>query len=202
MCEFPPSAPPPESLTKDLVQHLSKEIETTTHNIMVFRTRIGFGLLVGPFLLLGSLIVGAKGQPVTTNLKSAWPALVVIIVCYLSIAYIASEIEAQAWEQCNKWREIIGDLCRNPPNQIDYTKLKSKPLWQVWILKREWPGVTIGYLVGYLLLFVAVIAAVFIVNAGTQAPANCSGCGATFRIEQVTPTPQVSGDENKQLPKK
>jgi hypothetical protein len=52
----PPTPPSPlEALTKDVIQHLSKEIETTTNSMMAFRTRIGFGLLVGPFLLLGSL---------------------------------------------------------------------------------------------------------------------------------------------------
>lgn len=203
MYEFPPSAPPPESLTKDVVQHLSKEIETTTNNMMAFRTRIGFGLLVGPFLLLGSLIVAAKGQPMATNLKwYAWPALLVVIVCYLGIAYIASKIEAQAWAQCDKWRKLIGELCKTPSRELDETILESKPFWRVWVLHREWNGIKTGYMVGYLLLFVAVIAAVFIVNAGTAEPANHSGSGATFRIEQVTPTYQISGDENKELPKK
>jgi hypothetical protein len=86
--------------------------------------------------------------------------------------------------------------------EIDETKLESRPLWRVWILRWEWNGVRTGYMVGYLLLFVAVIAAVFMVNAGTPEPANYSGRGATFRIEQVTPPPQVSGEENKELPKK
>jgi hypothetical protein len=204
---MPPIDPPPESLTKDLLQHLSKEIETTSNNMMVFRTRIGFGLLVGPFLLLGSLIVGAKGQPVATHLRwYAVPAIVVVFGCYLVIAYIASEIEAHALEQCNRWREIIGGLCKKPPMEIDSTKLKSKLLWRVeWlrrvpILRRDWNGVTTGYVVGYVLLFVAVIAAVFLVNAA--APENRSDSGPPFRIELVTPTPQVSDNGNKSLPKK
>lgn len=98
------SVEPPqnESLAKELLLCLSKEIETTSNNIMLFRTRIGFGLLVGPFLLLGSLIVGAKGQPVSFNLgKLGWTALGVDIICFVGIAYIASEIETQALEQCN-----------------------------------------------------------------------------------------------------
>ncbi len=195
MFEFPPSVPP-ESLTRDVVQHLSKEIETTTNGMMTFRTRIGFGLLVGPFLLLGSLIVGAKGQPVAIHLRwYGWLALPIVVLCYLGIAYIASEIEAQAWEQCDRWREMIGDLCKTPSIEIDYTKLRSKVLWRaktlrrIPILQRDWNGVTTGYLVGYLLLFVTVIAAVFIVNAA--APENHTNSEPpTFRIELVTPTPQ------------
>ncbi len=205
MFEFPSSQP--ESLTKDVVQHLSKEIEITTNNIMVFRTRIGFGLLVGPFLLLGSLIVGAKGQPVATHLRwYGWLALPIVIFCYLVIAYIASEIEVQAWEQCDRWRRLIGELSRTPSMKLGDTKLESKLLWRIeWlrrvpILRRNWNGVTTGYLVGYLLLFVAVIAAVFLVNAA--APENHSDNGPTFRLEVVTPTPQVSDGENKGLPKK
>jgi uncharacterized membrane protein len=113
MFEFPPSAPRPESLTKDVVQHLSKEIETITNNMMAFRTRIGFGLLVGPFLLLGSLIVAAKGQPIATNLKwYGWPALLVVIVCYLGIAYIASKLKRKHGNSATSGESLLENYVR------------------------------------------------------------------------------------------
>ncbi len=152
--------PPPEDLTEKIVAHLSKEIETTSNNMMVFRTRIGFGLLVGPFLLLGSLVVGAKGQPISFNLRwYEWlPALVVILFCYLGIAYIASQIEAQAWEQCNRWRNLMGRLYKNPSAKMAEKDMESNQ-------HRS----KAGYMVGYSFLFFAVLAAVFIVkNAGTR----------------------------------
>lgn len=185
MYEFPPSTPPPENLTKDVIQHLSKEIETTNNNMMAFRTRIGFGMFVGPFVLLGSFIVAAKGQPVSFTLTSRGKvALVVDVVCFLGIAYIASQIEAQSLKQCDRWRTLIADLSRTPPPEMDRAKLTVHLNWH------GLNGPFMGYVVGYFLLFVAVIAAVVIVNSGTVAPESQSGSGATFRIEQVTPTPQ------------
>ena len=114
-----------EILAKELMLCLSKEIETTTTNMMAFRTKVGFGMFVGPFLLLGSFIVGAKGQPVSFNLnRFVLGALVVDVVCFLGIAYIAAQIEAQALKQCNKWRGLIGSLRTNPSVEIDSSQLE------------------------------------------------------------------------------
>jgi hypothetical protein len=43
-----------------LIDHLSREIETHTKNMMTFRARINFAVFVGPFVLLGSIMVSAK----------------------------------------------------------------------------------------------------------------------------------------------
>lgn len=201
----------PETFTKDLVQHLSKEIETTTNNMMAFRTRIGFSLCIGPFLLLGSLIVGTKGQPVTRlNWYYIAPALVGIVICYLGIAYITSQIELQALEQCNKWRRLIRDISKTPSMKINDRRLEPHLGWRVRIRGRVVNvrfrgrvvnGVTVAYLVGYFLLFLAVIVAAVIISAGTQETKTYSDNGVNVRIEevtptskpeQVTPTPQVS----------
>ena len=45
-----------------LIDHLSREIETHTKNMMTFRARINFAVF-GPFVLLGSIMVSAKGVP-------------------------------------------------------------------------------------------------------------------------------------------
>jgi hypothetical protein len=166
-----------ESLTKELILYLSKEIETTMTVMMAFRTRVGFGMFIGPFLLLGSFIVGAKGQPVSFNLTwSGGVALLVDAVCFLGIAYIAARIEAQALKQCNKWRELIWELRKDPSFQP-----KEKE-WKLPVQARA------GYLAGYFLLFISVVAAVFIIkNAGTVEAPKSVETGATFRIEQVSP---------------
>ena len=173
---------PPENLTKEVMLCLSKEMETATNNMMVFRTRIGFGLLVGPFLLLGSFVVGAKGQPISFNLRwYGWVALVIVAICFLGIAVIAARIEVQAWEQCNRWRELIVALRRDPSLEIKKPDL-------------ELPNdITRGYLVGYLLLFLSVIAAVIIIkNVGTTEPSIPSRTGVTSRLEQVFPLQHVN----------
>lgn len=180
---------PPETLTDDLIQYLSKEIETTSHNIMEFRTKIGFALLVGPFLLLGSLVVSAKGQPIVFNLKGwGWLAVAVIAVCYFGIAFVGSEIEAGAANYCNRYRKMIAALRSNPTLEIRQEQLEAPQ------------HIRAGYMWGYGLLFFSVVATVFIVkNTGTPEPSARSTGGATFRIEQISPPAQ---EENKDLPKK
>jgi hypothetical protein len=165
-----------QMLTKELVLHLSKEIETASNNAMTFRTRIGFGLLVGPFVLLGSIVVGAKGQPISFNLTFyGWLAVIAMLGCYLGIAYIASAIEAQAWDQNNRWRNLIARLHENPSARIGPTEMQTTP-------HRSYAG----YVVGYILLFLSVFAAGFIVNnAGTPELQKPAETGHIFRIEPV-----------------
>jgi len=156
---------------------LSKEIETTMTSIMAFRTRVGFGMFVGPFLLLGSFIVGAKGQPVSFNLTlSGKIAIVVDLACFLLIGLIAAKIEGQAYDRCNKWRKLILRLRNDPKAEVHDAEL---------VVRHQ---AYFGYLAGFFLLFVSVIAAVFIIkNAGTVEPPKSAGAGPTYRIEQLSP---------------
>jgi hypothetical protein len=166
---MPPIDPPPENLTKDLIQHLSKEIETTSHNIMLFRTKIGFALLIGPFLVLGSLVVSAKGQPIVFNLRGwGWLAVAVIALCYFGIAFIGAEIEAGNANQSNRYRDLIVALRNDPSLEIKQGQLKATQRMRA------------GYMGAYCLLFLSVVATVFIVkNIGTPEPSTRSTSGAT-----------------------
>ncbi len=167
----------PDNLTKEFIMSLSKEIETTMNGIINFRTRVGFGMFVGPFVLLGSFIVGAKGQPVSLDLaRVGWVAPLVVIVCFLLIGLVAAHIEAQAYEQCNRWRQLIWRLSRDPSIDVDEDKdlrVRARPY--------------AGYSLCFLLLFVGVVAAVVIIkNAVSVEPAKLVGPATTSRSEQFS----------------
>lgn len=74
-----------------LIEYLSKEIETSTKNLIAFRERINFAVFVGPFVLLGATLAG-KGIPrinldvMPFNAK-IWLLLlfVVVILSYLTL---------------------------------------------------------------------------------------------------------------------
>lgn len=170
-------AEPDPNLTKELMVSLSKEIDTTMTSLMAFRTRIGFGMFVGPFVLLGSFIVGAKGQPVSFNLTTwGWIALVVDLVCFLLIGFIAANIELQAFGQCNRWRKLMLRLRDKPSAKIENDELEVIP----WAYS--------GYFCSFLLLFVSVVAAVVIIkNAGIVEPTKPAGAVPIYRLEQVSP---------------
>jgi hypothetical protein len=171
-----PTGPDPD-LTKELMVFLSKEIETTMTSLMAFRTRIGFGMFVGPFVLLSSFIVGAKGQPVSFNLTTwGWVAVVVDLACFLLIGIVAANIELQAFGQCNRWRSMMLRL-RDDPS----AKIADKELQVI-------PWAYLGYLCSFLLLFVSVAATVVILkNAKPVEASKSTGAAPVYRIEQVSP---------------
>lgn len=91
-----------------LIEYLSKEIETHTNNLMTFRARINMAIFVGPFVLLGSLLIAAKGVPRNISIN-AWTVLsgVGITISYLTIGVVCAKIESHIWRQCNTWRHLI-----------------------------------------------------------------------------------------------
>jgi hypothetical protein len=102
-----------------VIEHLSKEIETINNNMTVFRTKISLAIFLGPFLLLGSVIIGAKGVAIAIKADFLfWLAVIGLVGCYLLIAYIASRIEQQAGEQCNEWRALIAQLYIDPSKSL------------------------------------------------------------------------------------
>ncbi len=142
-----------QGLAKEVIQSLSKEIEANTNNMMVFRVRIGFGLLVGPFLLLGSFVVAARGQRISFELdKWAIAAIFMNGFCFIVLAYICARIEEQVWEQCRKWRNLIALLFNDSSAQIPETQRKSRNMF----LR--------AYLTGYSLLFVSVVCTIIIMT--------------------------------------
>jgi len=112
-----------KDLVKDIIGYLSKEIETVTNGMMVFRSRISFAVLVGPFLILGTLVYAAKGLSISTDFSAyAWTAIGVVLLSYLALAFLSGLIEEDGWRQCNKWRKLISDLQRDPTIEINERK--------------------------------------------------------------------------------
>lgn len=109
-----------QNLSKDVIAHLSKEIETSTTNIMAYRSKIAFAVFLGPFLLLLAVVANTKGLSISLNL--GWVTTVVIgtiwCLCFLTLALLSVRIELQAWRQCNKWRQIIAQLHNDPSARI------------------------------------------------------------------------------------
>jgi hypothetical protein len=110
---------PIQNLSKEVIEYLSKEIETTTTNMMVYRTKIAFVFFLGPFIIL--IAVVTKGVTFSLRLDSiAIVAIFFNFLCFLTLAYMNARVERQAWLQCNKWRGVIAKLHNNP--SIDLTR--------------------------------------------------------------------------------
>ena len=136
-----------------LIEHLSKEIETHTKNMMTFRARINFAVFVGPFVLLSSLMIGAKGVPrgVTPDIRTIVSAIL-LLMSYILMASTCAAIERQMWTKCNAWTRIIARIIRNEPVEITGNDL---------VFKEE---VRLGYALVYAAVIVAFACAAWIVS--------------------------------------
>ena len=121
---------------------------------MVFRSRIAFAVFFGPFVILGSFVVATKGLPTSLNLDLwFWLVLVIGCGCFVTLAYICSRIEKEAWRQCNQWRKLIARLHDNPSSKIT----EEENEWEERNLK-------VIYIVAYCLLLTTFICAIFIIS--------------------------------------
>jgi hypothetical protein len=144
-------------LSKEVIQYLSKEIETTTNTMMVFRSRMGFAVLVGPFLILGTLVYSAKGLLFSMHFdKLGIIAIIVDVCCYLGLAYAAAKVEEDAWRHCDRCRKLISDLHSKPTLEIDYRNVWKDETHVNWM---KW-----SYLFACFLLILSFVSSVYVIS--------------------------------------
>ena len=100
---------PDVGLRTELIKHLSKEIEVLSTNIISTRLRATFTIWIGPFVLLGALVIRQKPGHVvlTVNDYPLIAAFVLLGVLYLLIAYAAGRMERYVADKCNEWRDLL-----------------------------------------------------------------------------------------------
>jgi hypothetical protein len=173
-----------ENLAREIIEYLSKEIETVTNGMMVFRSRISFAVLVGPFLILGTLVYAAKGLRISTDFSvSAWTAIVVVLLSYLALAFLSGLIEEDGWRQCNKWRKLISDLQKDPTIEINERNVRTDEHdidpgpWMKW-----------SYLIACALMLLAFSSLVFFLfqvkTTPVEAPPTTTGVSTPTQANQ------------------
>jgi hypothetical protein len=136
-----------------ILDHLSKEIEAYSHNAMIFRTTANLSVFVGPFVILGYILVGTKGVFVSWQPDTlARVALLVLGVCFIGLGIIAGQIEDSMSDQCNKWRAIIARLQREPTPTLQHGDLIHVPRF------------TRGYAITYALLLVSLTSVIVVIR--------------------------------------
>lgn len=103
-----------------IIQYLSKEIETHTNNLMVFRTRANLAVYLGPFVVFGYLIVATRSFSISVPPDPVtWAAVVLLCLCFLALGWTCGKVEEHTWDQCNRWRVIIAQLQKRPPPLLE-----------------------------------------------------------------------------------
>src|SRR5579864_9020945 len=105
-----------ESVRAELVKHISAEITTHAQYLNTLRSRMGFTVLLGPFLVLGSVVFATK------SIAFAWPSgrlpwafLALAVLCYLGLGLYGSRLDEHGTDQCNAWRKTILSVVNNEP---------------------------------------------------------------------------------------
>jgi hypothetical protein len=94
-----------------LIDHLTKEIEVQNNNMMTFRTRANLPVFLGPFILLGSIVIGQKQTPQSLRLDGIGIIAVIgLAASYLAMGLAAARIEISMAKQCNTWRHLIAKI--------------------------------------------------------------------------------------------
>lgn len=140
------------SESKEIVSYLSNEITSATTAIMQFRNRISFTVFVGPFILLGSVIIAAG--KVKLEFKEVgwvwWLWALGAAAGFVYLGWIAGGIEQHAWNQVKKWRELLVAILAG--NVVTETEAKSH------IVESGVSGVRLNYLRAFLVILVTFVA--------------------------------------------
>lgn len=111
-----------EPLRGELIKHISAEIVTHQEWLATLRSRMGFTVLIGPFFVLGSVLIATKSTPTTMHWPtecSAWAPFIGAILCFLGLGVYGAYLDKHGTEQCDVWRaklvsvakgESIGEL--------------------------------------------------------------------------------------------
>jgi hypothetical protein len=98
---------------QQLLEHLSNEITAHANYVFTFRTRIAFTVLIGPFVILGSVLAASSGR--LNSDKAFDPLGIGLLVLaegsFLFLAYLGSRLERHVTSQCDVWRRQIIRIC-------------------------------------------------------------------------------------------
>ena len=142
-----------------MTEYLTKEIETLSTNTMTFRSRIAFSVFIGPFLLLGSIIVSASKNGLNLNSysRSALIPMVMALVAFWLLGTLIGRVEQGHLNRCNKWRECIIKLQKD--DELTIEQLKDL------ILDKPSMNVARIYAAAFLLLIIAFGATAYLAAA-------------------------------------
>jgi hypothetical protein len=101
-----------EKLSEDIIKHISGEIIAEMAYLASIRTRVGFTVLTGPFIVVGSVLVAFKGPVDFKDWHNPilWWSLGGAFVSYMIASLYFAMIDHHTTRQCNQWRDTIVDL--------------------------------------------------------------------------------------------
>jgi len=133
--------------SKEMIEYLSKEIETKSNALVKFRHRINLPVFFGPFIVLGAYLITIKGDlKVLGKSLFSFPTilyLAIIAGCFLFLGYQSMRVENIGWKHCNDWRRAIYKIQKSPHAPLEESDFDF-----------TLGNVTKGYLLAYLTILI------------------------------------------------
>ncbi|WP_299847717.1 hypothetical protein [uncultured Roseovarius sp.] len=104
-----------ESQNEAIIELLLKELELTIGNTYSVRMKFIFTVWIGPFLLLGAMIVATKGNISIPSELLTWISAAVASLCYFALGFIAGRYEQGNWKRCDELRTLVANLTKLDP---------------------------------------------------------------------------------------
>jgi len=93
-----------------IIEHITKEIEVITNNIISFRLKNAFTVWIGPFILLGSLILSKNIHVDYDKIQDVIGLIATLPLLFIIMGVMGGLIEQQSWAQCEKLRRAISEI--------------------------------------------------------------------------------------------
>lgn len=95
-----------DAIRIELIKHISSEILAREAFLDTLRSRMGFTVLVGPFFIVGSMLIAMKPNTTIAPPTEMWPwgALFLAVACYMLLGEYGSRIDIHETAQCDVLR--------------------------------------------------------------------------------------------------
>lgn len=149
----------PARSMKSIAEHISAEIRVHSEERTQFRLRASLGVYIGPFVVLGSILVASKEHPTKVSFNcGSYLEMIIIAACFMGLGVVAAHVEDDIWRKCNELRSILVRI--HASKSVDPAEVASA-------LHHE-PRLTKAYMWIYGLMLVAVSSAVALIFSATS----------------------------------
>jgi hypothetical protein len=177
-----PSGPSPaqSDVNKAVIDQIAKEIQSGADIITSLRTRSAFTIWIGPYIVLGSILVAVKGGFIVDWSLLSVGLLIFAALGYLAIGNLAGRIERYTMKRSNGLRQCITSIMQT--GKVD----------RALYLDEELPGYIVSaYTIIFFILLACFVAVAFLASeikprsAGSDNPARAQTADAAT----AAPTP-------------
>lgn len=97
----------PNEIRPAVIKQFAEEIQNASDSVNSLRTRMAFTIWIGPYVVLGSVIVATNGKVDLDMSRLFVGGLSLAAAGYLALGYLAGRVERYALLRCNELRHCI-----------------------------------------------------------------------------------------------